>query len=267
MKNIVKFLISVFLLLTPGIAFAQYTNTNAVSTSGGLAHTALDGTIREREITIPYVVTSTDPATCFLGRDCMVDWRPSVGATSLTITTTIGALPYAADVAIRADDIGSDTAAALSCTSLSITGVNQFGAVVTDHAVTTLSETFQVTNNAWDRILIISMSGCNFASWGTNDRIRMIVGRGIGVRNRIVKSGDILSVAYDPDGATATRSLVVLSPFSNNTISGWGFSQFTPNYLYGKITIPGTLGSAVSAGYSAGQEASSLIIRTRANPN
>ena len=260
MKNIVKFLISVFLLLTPGIAFAQ-------SGGGGLAHTALDGTRREWDVVIPSVMTSTDPATCFHGRDCMVNWQPSAGASSLTITTTIGALPYAADVAIRAEDLGSATAPALSCTSLTITGINQYGYQVADTGVTSLSETFQATNNAFDRITSIVMSGCNFSVWDTSDRIRMIVGRGIGVRNKINRSADILSIGYDPDGATATRSFVVLSPLSNNTISGWGFSQFTPNYLYGKITIPGTLGSAVSAGYSAGQGGSTLVIRTRANPN
>lgn len=259
MNKLIKLLITTFLVLTPSITLAQ-------SGPNGQDHKTLDGARREWDTVSLAVMTSSSPTTMIVGRGGgLVDFRPSTVTTGFTFTTTIGAMPYAATVAVRHEDLGAATVPVLSCSNVRIQGYDQFG-VERHEDLGTVAETYVSTRYAYDRITAIITSGCNYGAISdSSDRFRAIVGRGIGVRNTIRHPNDILSLCYDRDGGVATGGLlcapVVASTFGGKTVY---MSAVTPVYApYNLITIPGTVGAAENN--SAGSQGAFLFIRTRSN--
>jgi hypothetical protein len=264
-------------LLFPSITFAQ-------SGGAGLDTKALDGQQRYAEISIPFIMTSSGSSNS----NFAAGMTPSGGvvftrggalanifipnnATTIS-TATVGALPYAATVAMYHLNSGMSTPP--QCTQIVISGVDQFGNDISEN-LGTVGVSYVQSNNAFDRITYVVGTGCTYGTGVTTaSKLRMIVGRGIGLKRRIrsIKSGqiaDILAYCFDPDGGTSTLQMRCVSglPYSSsnaNTLVNGDFqgSGLTTNVAYSTLTIPGTLGAAVTGN---GANGSSVVIRLRGN--
>lgn len=264
-------------LLFPSIAFAQ-------SGGGGLDTKALDGQQRYAEINIPFVFTSSGSSNS----NFATGMTPSGGvvfsrggalanifipnnATTIQ-SSTVTALPYAATIAMYHLNSGMTTPP--QCTQILVSGVDQFGNDIQED-LGTVGVSYVQSHNAFDRITNVTGTGCTYGTGVTTaSKLRMIVGRGIGLKRKIrqikgTQIADILAYCFDPDGGVATYSPRCISgmPYSSsnaNTLVNGDFqgSGLTTNVAYSTLTIPGTLGAAVTGN---GANGSSIVIRLRGN--
>lgn len=262
-------------LLAPSVAFAQ-------SGSGGLDTRAMDGAQRYAEINIPYIMTSSGSSNTVFGATlaplggvvysrsgALANVFIPVGATTIS-TTTVAALPYAANVAVY-HHLASSSGSA--CSQIIIQGVDQFGNDRSEN-LGAVSSSFVSSNYAYDRITGIFGTGCTYSGASTAAKLRMIVGRNLGLRRVVRNHQDILAYCFDSDGAATSYPprCVNAKPYtgvvaSNATRGDFEWMGLTLNTAYNTLTIPGTVGSAVSAGtyLSNGIHGSSVIIRLRGN--
>lgn len=82
------------------------------------------------------------------------------GLTNLVMTSTIGGMPYPAKLAVGFNDGGSATTTQLSCTSVTIKGIDSKGRAKAE-TLSTVNETVQYTTNVFESVSQISATGCN----------------------------------------------------------------------------------------------------------
>ena len=138
--------------------------------------------------------TATSSSGCTVGiKGCLASASfDAVTSVSLTgPSATLAAPPYGGRV--RADLYDDSSNGTLACTGQRISGYNTAGFAVTED-MGALSESGDVSNNAFRQITAYSATGCSGGA--TSDVLRLsLVGDEVGVPVQMTGSGDILSIA------------------------------------------------------------------------
>lgn len=104
----------------------------------------------------------------------------SADVVHITMTSTLALMPVPAKLTYALIDVSSNTTPALTCSSLVIAGVDQFGRAVS-HVDTTVTESEETTQVIFSQVTSIRANGCNVTNAGTNDIFRLYASRSIGL--------------------------------------------------------------------------------------
>lgn len=154
------------------------------------------------QVVIPTTGTSTDV-------EGVIATLPlfSGGVVLATYTETepdLGTLPYPAKLRVDVVDGGAGSGA-ITCTSISLFGKNQFGEYTFD-VLTTITETEQVTSNVYEELERVVSAGCAIASGGdTSDIIQITMTGQVGLPRKIRSGGDIISMCFDDASDSSNR--------------------------------------------------------------
>lgn len=125
------------------------------------------------------------------------------GSTRLTQTTSIGAMPYPANIRLAFFDSGGD--GVLTCSNAAVRGTDWRGAPATENIPSLVEGTTAsmgvTSTTTFQKITSVSITGCN--GFGASDQIQMYVGPKIGLPSRINKNSDIISICFKSVAAAA----------------------------------------------------------------
>ena len=132
----------------------------------------------------------------------VVEIFTTAGKTALTT----GAKVVGIVAASRTGGWAAVTAAsgALTCTSVTVKGKNQFGRLISE-TISTIAETDPGTRSArvYEEITSITGAGCAIASGGdADDKMRIAVSPVVGLPQKIRQASDIISVCLSDESAT-----------------------------------------------------------------
>jgi len=179
-----KFLLALLLTLAPSVALAQ------IGTS------QLGNELRTHDKLILGYALADGTASATAGTRGVVAVGAIGAGTSITITTGIFPPPYAARLVVRMHDAAN--AGAVTCSSVVISGRNQFGINVSEK--TTADEDGVTTKHAYERVDRIVASGC--AGTAANDRLHVYAGPYVAVDRVLQSNADIVVVCQrDPNAA------------------------------------------------------------------
>lgn len=186
------------------------------------------GEIRTMRISIPSVQepSATEVTEGTNGVVGILDMFTTVAVAAPTDTTP-NALPYPARLTAMAIDGGAATAAALSCTSVTINGRDQFGTSVSEtvgSATNTVGETSanaRTTLRAFSILTSVSAAGCvNGADTGDDVRVA-IAPYQIGLPMRLRVIGDVLGACLvDASASDVTMANVISAADSTLCYTG-----------------------------------------------
>lgn len=160
--------------------------------------------------------------------DGIVAWKSvdTGGTNNLTFTTAeMASFAYPARLSVQLADVtANDT---LTCTSVTLVGVNQFGKPVTE-TLSTFTEVVQLTNNVFRRLTAVTAVGCSDGADATDALVVALssfVGLGTKVRVKAdvesaclkVAAGTSYDCATDPGIATAVTLYDATTPAKSYT--------------------------------------------------
>lgn len=160
----------------------------------------LDGQLAVEHYVIPQVVI---PVAADVTQDVegvvltptLWDGAAVIAAASYT-EPNVGTLPYPTKLRVDLVDGGAGTGA-ITCTSVTIRGFNQFGQYTTE-TLTSLTETEQITSRVYERVTYVAFAGCAFASGGdTDDLFQVTASSWVGLPRKLRTYADIVSMCFE----------------------------------------------------------------------
>lgn len=183
----------------------------------------LDGQMRVASYTFPlYAIPDTTEVVVDVDGVLAAPtiWSGSAAQdVSQTDGVQIGTLPWPSKLSIVLIDGGS-ASGALTCTSITITGVDQFGRTNRE-TVSTITETAQKTERVYEQVSSYSTSGCAIASGGdTSDVIRISNSSSVGLPRKLRTYADIVALCLRDDSVTAGDGASSICFRGSGTITG-----------------------------------------------
>lgn len=174
----------------------------------------------ERMIPVPSLTAATDVTA---GRDGVI-CAPTIDsdATPNCTTAELANIPHPCKLDVKVhDDSNADT---LTCTSCTIAGSDQFGAVKTETFVPS-AETVNETQNVYASLTAAGCSGCTDDAGDAGDVVRFSCSAEIGLPFKLDKTADVLTFCIWDVSASDYFCL----PYSSLTIDMNNYSVETDN--------------------------------------
>ena len=158
-----------------------------------------------RTQTVTYAITVPSATEVTEGTNGVISaitiWD-GAAATSPT-DSTVAVMPYPGKVGVKLID-GGAASGALTCTSVVITGKDQYGNSISD-TISTITETSQNSAKVFSEISSVASSGCAIASSGdTSDILRVAIDQVVGLPFDIRTYDNVLSICVYDSSATDT---------------------------------------------------------------
>lgn len=211
MKKLILTLALLGAFLIPGMAGAQ----SPYGYGSGIESRMFDQTTRTQQFEIvdyflPTTATgSVTKAITQVGTRGLIMTSGATsmsGSTRLTQTSSIGAMPYPANIRIAIFDSGGGSTC--TCSQAAVSGYDWRGAPITEVIPSIVeggTSSFGVTSTTtFQRVTSVSITGCN--GFGASDQIQMYVGPKPGLPSRIQRNSDIISICFRPTGTVAAHT-------------------------------------------------------------
>lgn len=183
MKTLIRLLVLAIALAVPSVAFAQNNTRKTIGPSGGGITTFNVGTeLRSMEYILGTIMVPIKGTDVTVGIDGIVGKADLFAGTTTTAAPsfTLGALPYPAKLNVAAHDGGAGTGA-ITCTSVTLSGYDQFGNAISE-TVSTITESASRTTKVYESVSSAVGAGCALASGGdSSDDLWIYVSSHVGL--------------------------------------------------------------------------------------